>query len=254
MLPSERQKKIVTRLEKEEILTINEIVKSFNVSIETVRRDLNILEKQGRLVKIYGGAELSKTTITEPILNKRLVNHIQQKEVIGKRCAELINDGDSVYIDSGTTTYQISKYLKSKKNLTIITNSLPVVSQLSDTDFDILLIGGMYRKSERSTVAFNYMFNFKSLNIAKAFFCAGGITLENGVSDFSVQEVETKKEILKQTNKVFIAIDSSKFNKDVFINFVHFSDLDCIVTDSKLDQDTIKKFRNINVDLIVADM
>lgn len=253
MLPSERQNKILDLLATNDIVIISELVSRFNISIETVRRDLSILEKNGKIEKVYGGAKLKDLTFGESTLEKRMISRKSEKECIAKKCSEFIEDGDCIFIDSGSTTYHIFKYIKNKKNLTIITNSILVANELIGTDFDIIIIGGKVRHNERSIVTYDYIFNFSQLNIRKSFICAGGITLENGISDFNMHEVVTRKKIIERSTEVFVVADSSKFGKDVTINISNLSNIDYIITDSYLNKSIYSKFREINTKIILAE-
>lgn len=252
MLPSERQNKFLELLSQKDVVTILEFSKEFQVSIETVRRDLSILEKSGKIQKVYGGAKLKDLNFSEPSMESRMNTKLSQKDAIGKKCSEFINDGDCIFINSGSTPHHIAKNLSDKKNLLIITNSLLVANELINTDFEIIIIGGSVRHSERSIVSYNYLFNFSELNIQKSFLGAGGITAKNGISDFDMQEAVTRKHILERSKEVFIVADSSKFGKDVTINIAPIDAIDYIVTDSFLDKNLQKTFEE-NM-LIVAEV
>jgi DeoR/GlpR family transcriptional regulator of sugar metabolism len=252
MLPSERQKKMLASLSTKDFVTIPEFMAEFNVSIETVRRDLAFLEKQGKIEKVYGGAKSKDSPFSEPPMEKRMVSRLLQKEKIGRKCSEFISDGDCIFIDSGTTAYYISRFLANKKNLTVITNSIPVVNELINTDFDILIIGGKVRQSERSIVTYDYMFDFSVLNIQKSFICASGITAKKGISDYNLQEVVTRKLIIERSEEVFAVADSSKFGRDVTIGVAPISRIDYIITDSNLNKNIAAEFSRSKVKLILA--
>ncbi|GMQ59936.1 DeoR/GlpR family DNA-binding transcription regulator [Vallitalea sediminicola] len=252
MLPSERRNKIIELLRSKEVVTITEFMESFNISIETVRRDLNLLEKQGKIQKVYGGAKLKENSNYETAIENRMINRLADKQNIGRKCVELINDNDCIFIDSGSTTYQIAKYLDSKKNLTIVTNSIHVVNELLSTDYEIIIIGGRIRHSECSVVSYDYIFDFSQLNIQKSFICASGITIENGISDFNMHEALTRKRIIERSREIFVVSDSSKFGKDVTINVATLDQIDCIVTDDNIDQLMIKNLAEKDIRIVQA--
>ncbi|MBX4266892.1 DeoR/GlpR family DNA-binding transcription regulator [Clostridium estertheticum] len=253
MLPSERQKKFLELLSTKDVVTISEFISEFNISIETVRRDLSILEKQSKIEKVYGGARLKLISFGEPTMENRMINKLFQKQSIGKKCSEFINDGDCIFIDSGSTTYQIAKFITDKKNLTIITNSIPVLNELIDTKHDIIVIGGKVRRNERSIVSYDYIFNFSQLNIQKSFICAGGITIENGISDYNMQEAVIRKTILERSKEIFVAADSSKFGRDVTINIAPISNVNFIITDSNLAKSMASNFNKYKSNIIIAE-
>lgn len=254
MLPIERQNKILELLSERQVLKIQEIISEFNISIETVRRDINLLEKQGKIEKIYGGIKLVDTNFGEPKIENRMIDKPLLKDSIGLKCSEFINDGDCIFIDSGTTTLQIAKHIKNKKNIIVITNSLPVINELQDSDIELIIIGGKIRRSENSVVAYDYLFNFAQLNISKAFIGTSGITAKKGITDYNMEEAITRKKIIEISNEIFIASDSSKFGKDVTINICPAENLDYIITDSLLSEEHIKEFKNLNCKIIITKL
>ncbi|MBU3112300.1 DeoR/GlpR family DNA-binding transcription regulator [Clostridium lacusfryxellense] len=252
MLPIERQNKFLELLSTKDVVTISEFISEFDISIETVRRDLSILEKQNKIEKVYGGARLKDPTFGEPTMENRMINKLLQKESIGKKCSEFINDGDCIFIDSGSTTFHIAKHIINKKRLTIITNSIPVLNQLLNSEHEIIIIGGKVRHNERSIVSYDYIFNFSQLNIQKSFICAGGITVENGISDFNMQEAVIRKTIIERSKEVFVAADSRKFGKDVTINIASLDKIDYIITDSNITKSHVNNFNKFKVKIIIA--
>lgn len=252
MLPIERQNKYLDLLSNKDVITISDFMSKFNISIETVRRDLSILEKQDKIEKVYGGAKLKRSLLSEPAMQDRMIHKIKEKDCIGRKCSEFIDDGDCIFIDSGSTTYHITKHIKDKKNLTIITNSIAVINELINTDFEIIIIGGKIRHEERSVVTFDYIFNFSELNIQKSFICAGGVTVENGISDFNMQEAVTRKKIIERSRKIYVAADSSKLGRDVMINIAPLDKINFIITDSFLNKGIAKDFEKSETSLILA--
>lgn len=122
-----------------------------------------------------------------------------------------------------------------------------------NSDFEIIIIGGKIRHTERSVVTYNYIFNFSQLNITKSFICVAGITVYNGISDFNMQEAVTRKTIIESSKEVFIASDSSKFGKNAPINIAQFYKIDYIVTDSHLDKNVIASFKKFKTEIILAE-
>lgn len=252
MLPSERQKKFLDLLTDKEVVTIPELVNTFQVSIETVRRDLAILEKQNKIEKVYGGAKIKTSNFAESSMETRMSNKLLLKGSMGKKCSDFIEDGDCIFIDSGSTTYHIAKHLSNKKDLTIITNSIPVVNELMDSNFEIIIIGGKIRHSEQSVVTYDYMFNFGQLNILKSFICTSGITLENGISDYNMQEAVTRKIIIERSKEVYVVADSSKFDKDTTINIAPLEKIDYIITDSNVEKHILSSYKNITTKIVIS--
>lgn len=252
MLPLERQKEIIRLLTTKNVLTMQELTETLKVSIDTLRRDIYALAKQGKIEKIYGGVKRVEPKYGESSINVRLASKLKEKESIAKRCAEFIQDGDCIFIDSGSTTSGIAKYIKDKINLTVVTNSIPVVTELMNSHAELILIGGKVRKSEQSVIAYEYLFNFNELNIVKSFICASGITMEKGISDYNLEEAITRKKIIELSKQIVVAADSNKFGKDVTVNIASLSQIDCIVTDTSISQEFIESFRQTSTSLVCA--
>ncbi|MBD2866589.1 DeoR/GlpR family DNA-binding transcription regulator [Paenibacillus oceani] len=253
MLPLERQKKILDLLGVKKVLKIPELTDELDVSVDTLRRDLNLLTSQGKIEKIYGGVKLVQSKFGESSMDERMVKHLEEKEKIARKCSEFINDGDCIYLDSGSTTYQIAKYIKQKKKLTVVTNSIPVVNELMNSEVEMVMIGGKIRRDERSVIAYEYLFNFHELNIRKAFICCSGITIEKGISDYNLEEAITRKKIIELASEVYVAADSTKFGKDVTIVIAPLDRIDAIVTDPGAEAGLIQKFKKLRTSLVIAD-
>jgi DeoR/GlpR family transcriptional regulator of sugar metabolism len=252
MLPTERQKKMLELFQHSGSATIPDLIGEFGISVETVRRALAARAQQGKIEKVYGGAKLKQTLFSEPARENRIISRYAQKEAIGRKCSEFISDGDLIFIDSGTTTFHIARFLDGKKNLTVISNSIPVVNELMDSGFEVIVVGGRLRRSERSIVSNGYMFDFSQINIRKGFFCAGGITPDNGVSDFDMEESATRRMLLERTKETYVAADSSKIGKDVAIGVMPVSRIGTIVTDSGLGKNFITAFSKAGVRIVLA--
>ncbi|MEK4235243.1 DeoR/GlpR family DNA-binding transcription regulator [Paenibacillus sp. NPDC058367] len=253
MFPLERQKKIIEILMFKKVQKLPELAEELNISIDTLRRDINLLDKQGKIKKIYGGIKLVESEFAESPMDARMVGHLEEKKMIAQKCSEYINDGDCIYLDSGSTTYQIAKYIKNKKNLTVITNSIPVVNELMNSAVELIIIGGKVRLNEQSVIAYDYLFNFSELNILKAFICASGITLEKGISDYNLEEAQTRKKIIDLSKEVYVAADHTKFGKDVTIGIASLDKIGYIITDRNIDRSFQQKFKTKRTSLIIAE-
>lgn len=254
MLPLERQEKIIELLIERKVMKMQELTSLLSISIDTLRRDLQPLIKQGRIKKIYGGIELIESTFTELPMGERMVSQLQEKRAIAHLCSEQIADGDCIYLDSGSTTYQIAKYIKNKKNITVITNSLPIVLELLHSEIDVIIIGGKIRKEEHSIFSHDYLFQFHPFNIKKAFICASGITIEKGISDYNLEESITRKKIIDLANEVYVACDSSKFGIDVSMSIASLDCIDHIVTDENISKLFIREFSKLRTKLLIAKL
>jgi DeoR/GlpR family transcriptional regulator of sugar metabolism len=252
MFPAERQRKIIDILMIKKTAKITDLAEELNVSIDTLRRDLNLLTKQEKIEKVYGGVKLVESTFGESTIDERMISSLKEKESIAQTCSEYIRDGDCIFLDSGSTTYQIAKYIKNKNRLTVVTNSIPVILELMNSDVEVIIIGGKVRKNEKSVVTYDYLFNFNELNISKAFICASGITADKGISDYNLEEAITRKKIIELSKEVYVATDHSKFGKDVTVSVSSLKNINFIVTDQYLDEKYRKEFKKTDTMIIIS--
>jgi DeoR family transcriptional regulator, fructose operon transcriptional repressor len=253
MFPLERRQRIIDLLKEKKVLKHAELTEELGISIDTLRRDLNILSDNNEIEKIYGGIKLVEADTGESAMADRMVSHLEEKESIARICNEQIQEGDCIYIDSGSTTYQLAKAIKNRKNLTVVTNSLPVITELINSEVELIIIGGKIRRHESSVVAYDYIFNFDELNIVKAFICASGITTGRGISDYNLEEAVTRKKIIEISKKVYVAADHTKFGKEVTVRIAPLEKIDYIVTDQHVSPQWIGEFSTCETKLLIAE-
>ncbi|KKD23954.1 MULTISPECIES: DeoR/GlpR family DNA-binding transcription regulator [Staphylococcus] len=244
MLPTERRRKILDLLEKREFLKLKSLKDALQISMETLRRDVQQLVKDDLITKEYGGIRLKHVSNGESIIEQRLDLNIDKKNAIALKAIAEISDGDCIFLDSGSTTLQIAKHLNEVKNLTIITNSIPVMLQALNQGHTIISIGGKVRQSEHSITSFDFLFNFDQLNIDKAFICCSGISLDKGVTDFNLEEVETRRKILDISKYTYLTADSTKIDKVVTVKICDISSLDFLISDKYLESKTASLYNN----------
>ena len=246
MLAQERRQIIIDLINKHRVVKVQDLMATFNVSIETVRRDLDFLESQGYLRKVFGGAVLSKRLADEPSYSAREVANLEEKRQIGIKCAELVEDGETLIIDLGTTTLEVAKNLKDKRNLTIITNAINIALELINIkDFRVFFAGGRLRYGDLSCSGFLTEDFLRQFNVDKAIIGVGGITLEDGISDYHVDESGTRRVMIEQSNKVIAVADYSKFGVKAFTKVCDLEDIDVLVTDWNVDEHLLKKYKKV---------
>ena len=248
----ERQHQILQFIRQHKVVKLVTLTKEFNVSMETIRRDVQQLMQDKKIEKFYGGVKYIEPL--EGLIDHRLHEQLTEKIAIARACASLVQDGECIFIDSGTTTYQMTPFLLDKEKLTVVTNSLPVAFDLIGSNIEVILLGGKVRHSEKSVTSNEFLFRFEHLNINKAFICASGVSIEKGISDFSLDEAITRKQIISISQKVYVATDSSKFNKDVAIQVCPVDDVDVIITDDALSKKTIQHFSEKGVQIKTVNM
>jgi DeoR family transcriptional regulator of aga operon/DeoR family fructose operon transcriptional repressor len=181
------------------------------------------------------------------------VAHLQEKESIGAKCAELIDDGDTLIIDLGTTTLEVAKNLKNKRNLTIITNGVNIALELVKIkDFRVFLAGGQLRSGELTCSGFLTQEFLNNFNVDKTIIGVGGITLEHGITDYHVDEAQVRKIMIKRSNKVIAVTDYSKFGVKAFCHVCPLSKIDVLITDWNVDDRVLRKYRDKKIEVIKA--
>lgn len=253
MLAQERYDVIMEQLETNRIVKVVELCSRFGVSIETVRRDLEHLENLGKLKRVYGGAILEKLSSAEPAYTLRSVVNEGEKKRIGRKTAELIQDGETLIIDLGTTTLEVARHLKEKHNLTIITNCLKIAEELVDVPgFRVILSGGQLRPGELALSGFateNFMQGF---NVDKTIVGVGGITVQEGITDYHIEETQVRRLMIERGQEVIAVADYSKFGVKALVNVCPLEKIDVLVTDAKVSQKTLEEYRDRHLEVLIA--
>lgn len=233
MLTEERHSIILEVLKKEGIVKLNELVNLTNTSESTIRRDLTFLESKKALKRVHGGATLLKGSQEEPSYNEKLIQKVSEKSKIAKYAADLIEDGDCVYLDGGTTTFEMIKYIN-KKNIFVVTNGIKHIDDLLENNINGYILGGKVKAITKVVVGFDALMNFEKFRFDKVFLGINGIHLDCGFTTPELEEASLKKAALKLSKEAFILADESKFGE---ITFVKVGDLKeaTIITDVKVE-------------------
>lgn len=232
MLAIERKGEILAILQKEKSVLVSELSQKYNVTEETIRRDLDKLEKEGYVKKTYGGAVL-KQKINEDIPFKvREKTNTIQKQKIAKTVVSMLEDGESIMLDSSSTSLIIAKNLKQFKDLTVITNSVEVLMELSQNkNIRVISTGGILRDSALSLGGSDARRLLRKFNVDKAILSCKGVHLEKGITESNEGESEMKRTMRECAKETIWAIDSSKFDKVSFVTFNEFKEGDKVVTE-----------------------
>ena len=225
MIPYERRKRMLDELSKKEIIDLDELVVALKtVSKSTVRRDLKILGDEGQIIMLRGGAVKLKSGSFDTPLNSRSILHVQEKEMIAKCAAELVKDGEVVYIDSGTTPFRMLKYLRNKR-ITVATTSTIVVTELEGSRLDCILIGGQINKATASIVGPITDNLLREMHFDKAFIGASGYDLVAGITTPDYQEANKKRIVKTNSKTCYVLADSSKEGKITMCKALELGDI-----------------------------
>ncbi len=254
MLALERRNLILEKLQEDKRVVVSELSKQFNVSEETIRRDLDKLDKDGVCVKSYGGAVINENTSIDMPFNIRKKRNVEGKKKIAELVAGLINDGDHIILDASTTAVFIAKAIKQKSNLTVITNSIEIMIELSDvSDWTIISSGGSMKEGYLALFGPKAIEGLSSYNVEKAFISCKGIDLDKGITDGNEQFSQVKQTMLKSAKTSILAVDSSKFSTIAFSQICGLDSLDVIVTDKKPSEAWLGYFDKVGVDCIYPE-
>lgn len=216
-----------------ETATIDELCDVFGVSKNTIRRDLNELEARGHIAKVYGGvtAVSSAGPVPMPV---RSGLHPADKTLIGRLAAQEVEDGDTIFVDSGTTTVCMLRYLAAKKRITIVTHSLGALAEASKYEnLNVISLGGIYSRPTDSFVGLSAFEALSAMKINKAFMAATGVSIENGMMNTTFLEAEIKRGVVQRAAHIFLMADGSKLGRDAVISFCRLEELDGFVTDRR---------------------
>lgn len=251
MLAFERHEGIKNELLKSKKVFVSELAVSFNVTEETIRRDLEKIEQEGFCTRIYGGAFLSSHTNEEISYKKRNTLNQKEKQYIARRVSHLIKDGDSLVVDSSSTGLAaIHEFYRQKKNLTILTNSIEALRLGSTDNQQIISTGGSLRPFSYSLVGSEAIDTLKKYNVDTAILGCKGIALEKGITESNSFETDVKKVMIKQANKIIIVADHDKFDQIALLNLLPLEKVDYLVTDRKPADEWLDFTREHQIELI----
>lgn len=252
MLAIERKREILAILQREKSVLVSELSQKYDVTEETIRRDLDKLEKEGYVKKTYGGAIL-KQKINEDIPFKvREKTNISQKQKIAKTVVSMIEDGESIMLDSSSTSFMIARSLKHFHDLTVITNSVEILIELSrNKNIKIISTGGLLRESAFSLGGSDATHFLSKFNVDKTILSCKGINMQKGITESNEVEAEMKSTMRECAKQTIWAIDSSKFDKISFITFNQFREGDIVVTETNPSDEWRNYLEEKNVKLFI---
>ena len=249
----ERQKQILSLLVKQGRLSVTEIVEQFSISEATARRDLESLASQGKAQRVHGGVIAVEEAPPELPILQREGEQADEKSLIGYAAAELIGNGETVFLGSGTTVLETAKHLRERKNLTVITNSLPVLNALAGVkEITVISLGGMLRESELSFIGHITEQALAEVRVDKVVMGTRGLSLEHGLTNDYLQETLTDRAILKIGREVIIVADHSKVNRVSTALLAPLKSMHTFVTDSKADKKFVQSLKKQGVKVVIA--
>lgn len=253
MLPLERQKGLLEYLKENNASTVSDLAVHFKVHEATIRRDLTMLEKKGLMKRTHGGVMLEEEVHSEPSFQVRESVQYAEKERIGNLAAELIEDGDNIILDSGTTTLHIAKSIKRKRNLTVVTNDINIAATLRfPKSIKVIVTGGvLFHES--------YMLNgmitdetLSTVNIQKAFIGTPAFHHEKGLTHFDENLVSAKRGMIRAAKRIIVTADHTKIGRVSIHSVADIHKIDDLVIGKELEEADIKRLQNTDIQLHLA--
>ncbi len=254
MFALERQKRILEILNSDGAVWVSKLSVELGVTEETVRRDLEKLEKQEALIRTHGGAvPIADSSSYDLSLEKRKQTNSAAKELLAKAAAQHIVPGDTIFLDSSTTTFYIAKELKKIRNITVITHSLRVINELSGTEsVKLITVGGLVSNNQSfvGSLAENTIRN--NFFAGKFFFSSKGVTPDSGILESNEQECFIKQQMFANASKKYYLCDSGKIGKIGFYKLAPLDGIDYFITDAELSKEYTDKFHDFGIEYINA--
>ena len=245
-----RIKEMEEYIKEHKSVSNDELLSIFNISIQTLRRDMKTLEDQGLVSKVYGGVVYNTSeqkNAVSPIMERKNVSS-KEKDYIGKLAADQVADGDVIFIASGTTAYRMIPYLKSKKNVTVISHSLEVMNTLLDYPMITGVCSGGTLMADSLTFLVDT--SYYPYNYNKSFISTVGISINRSFTNTNLHEGQMKQHAIEHSSKVYIVADHSKFDVIAFNHFADFADIDAVITDRQPSERYLRFFDSNQIKLI----
>ncbi|CAL1518520.1 transcriptional repressor AgaR [Chitinophaga sp. MM2321] len=249
----ERRMLILEKLDAEGQLDVTSLSKDLSVSEVTIRNDLNWLENKNMLIRARGGAIKAERVGAEFSLSEKNKLHYQEKLRIGKAAASLVENGDTIILDSGTTTLEINNNLSNIESLTVITNALNIANRLVEHEHvNVIVPGGLLRKNSLSLVGATAEESFKNYFCDKLFLAVDGFSTLHGLSTPNVEEAHLNRVMISIAKQVIVVTDSSKFYKRSFAFIAPITDIDIVVTDPGIPEEDKKRLETAGIKVIIV--
>ncbi|MFM6974405.1 MAG: DeoR/GlpR family DNA-binding transcription regulator [Agromyces sp.] len=253
MYAPERQQAIMARARQDGRVEVRSLAELFQVTPETIRRDLNLMERRGLIQRAHGGAIPVDRLEIEPGVADRegLLQH--EKERIARAALAEIPENGSVIFDAGTTTARLAALLPTETSLTVVTNSLPIAAQLATRpNIDLHVLGGHVRQLTLATVGSWANDTLRKVAVDVAFIGTNGITSARGLTTPDIEEARVKSHLIQSARRTVVLADHSKFGREDFGVVAPLSLVDCIITDNRVDPELVAEVESAGVDVVQA--
>jgi len=247
----DRRDKILQRIQSKGSVRVDKMSEEFDVSTVTIRNDLDFFEKKGLIHRTYGGALLLNNVYKDPSLEEKEKINVEEKRRIAEQASKVIKDGESIILDSGSTTREIALRLKDRKNITLMTNGINIALELAGaTDLKIMLTGGVLRDKSYSLVGPEAEQTMQNYYFDRLFLGVDGLDFEHGLTTSNPLEAQLNRVMVKRSNSVIAVTDSSKFGRHSFSYICDLTPIDMIITDKNIQPEYEEKFKNRDINVV----
>jgi DeoR/GlpR family transcriptional regulator of sugar metabolism len=254
MLPNQRREKILELIKEDGHARVVDLSRIFKVTEVTIRQDLEKLEREGHIKREHGGAFLKNVESHVKNIMLRNQENLPEKASIAMKAIELISDGDTIILDSGSTTTEIAKLITGFRNLTVITNALNIALILGgDPGINLVVTGGEFKAPTLSLTGQKAADFFNNLHVDKLFLATAGITLKAGLTYPSISDIVVKRAMIESADVVYLVADATKIGKAAFASLGSLSLIDFLITDSKITAKDRAMMKEHEIEMVIAD-
>jgi len=253
MLSEERRRKILELLEHDGRVLVSDLARRFATSLITVRKDLEQLQRDGRIKRAHGGAlPVDSIALRDPTLHEKEQLHRKEKLRIAAAAAKLVRPGQVIILDSGTTTTAVARAVKDVRNLTVVTNAVNIAADLAGTGVEVMLTGGMLRKNSFSLVGPLAEETIQQITADLLFLAVDGFDVEYGLTTPNLQEAKVNRMMVESAKRSVVVCDSSKFGRRSLSQITVASAVNQVITDSGVSTKDLRELRNAGVKVTVV--
>ncbi|MCD7900628.1 MAG: DeoR/GlpR family DNA-binding transcription regulator [Bacteroides sp.] len=254
MLPNQRRDKILELIREDGHAKVFDLSRLFKVTEVTIRQDLERLEKEGLIRREHGGAVLVDMDMGVKNITLQNQKNIPEKVAIARKAISLIENGDTIILDSGSTTTEIAKLLVDFQNITVITNALNIALILGvHPNINLVVTGGEFKAPTLSLTGQKAADFFYNLNVDKLFLATAGITLRSGLTYPSISDICVKRAMIESANEVYLVADSTKIGINSFASLGALSLVSLLITDSNISEENQEMLKNNDIAYTIAE-
>lgn len=254
MLPNQRREKILELIREDGHAKVLDLSRIFKVTEVTIRQDLEKLENEGSITREHGGAYLKNMDLNVRNFSLQNQDNLAQKMMIARKALEFIEDGDTIILDSGSTTTELAKIMVGFRNLTVITNALNIGLILgAEPGINVILTGGEFKAPTLSLTGQKAADFFQNLHVDKLFLATAGVSLKSGLTYPGISDICVKRAMIESANVTYLLADSSKIGKNAFASLGALSLINYLITDSGIKKEDIEWLKSYEVEFVLAE-